>query len=194
MIGSILMYLNWTTTFSLELTHDSLSIIPVCLSIHILNCLSIYPHTHLSIYPSTYSPVYQYIHILTYLSTYLPTYLSFKDRGYLLTVQLASDKTNQLFSLGKRQSDHLLLLTPKSQSTLQFINKSYDQLFTTSFFWSYIGFGGDISVASIIQHLNAGGNVLATTSTHGSDFIKDLGIEFSIDFDVFNPLSFKFQN
>ncbi|KAJ3089857.1 hypothetical protein HK102_005314 [Quaeritorhiza haematococci] len=56
------------------------------------------------------------------------------------------------------------------------------------------GFGGDLSVASIIDFINHGGNVLVATSSSVSEFIRDLSIEFSADFDERNTAVFDHFN
>ncbi|KAJ3192657.1 hypothetical protein HK101_006177 [Irineochytrium annulatum] len=82
-----------------------------------------------------------------------------RDRGFDLTINGASDE-NALVRYEERVYDHLLLMAPSSSA-----------------------FGGGLSVASIIDFQKRGGSVLVTASLGISEFVRDIAIEYSVEFD-----------
>jgi len=57
------------------------------------------------------------------------------------------------------------------------------RFFLLFFHCVYPDFNGDLKIASIIEFVNKGGNLLVAASSDISESIRDLAIEFSVDFD-----------
>ncbi|KAI9207209.1 Dolichyl-diphosphooligosaccharide--protein glycosyltransferase subunit WBP1 [Polychytrium aggregatum] len=85
---------------------------------------------------------------------------SLQDRGFTLTVKAGADKDVRLVSHEERVVDHVVILSPKIST-----------------------YGGDITVGSLIDFVSRGGNILAVSSAAQSEFLRDFGIEFSVDYD-----------
>ncbi|KAJ3053217.1 hypothetical protein HK097_004769 [Rhizophlyctis rosea] len=84
---------------------------------------------------------------------------SLKGRGHELTVKAATSDLN-LVEYEERNYDHLLVLAPKISS-----------------------FGGPLGVGAVLEFIDKGGNVLVATSSDISEAVRDLAIEFSVDFE-----------
>ncbi|KAJ3321511.1 hypothetical protein HDU76_014080 [Blyttiomyces sp. JEL0837] len=82
------------------------------------------------------------------------------DRGYNLDFKTPTDTGYSLVAYEELAYDHLLMLAHSAAS-----------------------FKGDLTVANIIDFQNRGGNVLVAGSSSISEFIRDLAIEYSVDFD-----------
>lgn len=87
-----------------------------------------------------------------------------ESRGFDLSYNYGS-KLNPIFKYGQRTYDHLLLLNPHLSDM-----------------------GGVLAFGTIIDFINEGGNVLLATDSSSSDTIRNLAIEFSVDFDEQNTI------
>ncbi|KAJ3279198.1 hypothetical protein HK104_001661 [Borealophlyctis nickersoniae] len=82
-----------------------------------------------------------------------------EERGHQLTFQTPSDELT-LVRYEEPAFDHLLVLAPKIQK-----------------------FGGELGVGAVLDFINKGGNVLVAATSDMSEAIRDLSVEFSVDFD-----------
>ncbi|TPX42278.1 dolichyl-diphosphooligosaccharide---protein glycotransferase [Synchytrium endobioticum] len=85
---------------------------------------------------------------------------SLRDRGFTVTSKAAADSSLSLIQYEEKLADHLILFAPEVES-----------------------YGNEFSIGKIIDYVNAGGNVLVAASSSVSEFIRDLALEFSADFD-----------
>ncbi|KAI9142512.1 Dolichyl-diphosphooligosaccharide--protein glycosyltransferase subunit WBP1 [Paraphysoderma sedebokerense] len=92
--------------------------------------------------------------------SYSKLWNSLSDRGFALTFKSTKDSTLSLFEYDERQADHLIVFTPKSKK-----------------------FGGSVNVASIVDFINRGGNLLLATNSNMADQTRELCYEFGIEFD-----------
>ncbi|RKO91975.1 Dolichyl-diphosphooligosaccharide--protein glycosyltransferase subunit WBP1, partial [Blyttiomyces helicus] len=93
-------------------------------------------------------------------AVYSRFFKSLADRGHEITFQLPKDGSPQLITYEELSYDHLVVLAPKIEA-----------------------FGGELGVGAVIEFINSGGNVLLAGSSSISEAIRDLSIEFSVDFD-----------
>ncbi|KAJ3391606.1 hypothetical protein HDU92_008955 [Lobulomyces angularis] len=92
--------------------------------------------------------------------TYSKFFNLLEKRKYSTTFATATDKSVSLISYDERNFDHLVLLTQTTRDLSE-----------------------ELTVASVLNFVNKGGNVLVTASSTVSETIRDFSFEFSIDFD-----------
>ena len=83
-----------------------------------------------------------------------------QQQGHQLTIKPADDSTLQLTKYGRHLFDHLILLSP-----------GVDE------------FGGSLSVASIVEYVDNGGNLLVIGDVDSGDAIRELVTEFGLELD-----------
>lgn len=78
----------------------------------------------------------------------------FSDRGYALSFKLADDQNLVLSKYGEYLYKHLIIFAP-----------------------SVLEFGGTLSVESVTQFIDDGGNVLVAGSSNAGDVLRELASE-----------------
>ncbi|XP_077284545.1 dolichyl-diphosphooligosaccharide--protein glycosyltransferase non-catalytic subunit Ost48 [Arctopsyche grandis] len=85
---------------------------------------------------------------------------SLQDRGYTLTFKLADDQNLVLAKYGEYLYKHLIIFAP-----------------------SVLEFGGTLSVESVTQFIDDGGNVLVAGSSNAGDVLRELASECGFEVD-----------
>ncbi|KAK6620268.1 Dolichyl-diphosphooligosaccharide--protein glycosyltransferase 48 kDa subunit [Polyplax serrata] len=85
---------------------------------------------------------------------------SLQERGFTLTYKAADDANLVLFKYGESLYNHLIIFAPSVEE-----------------------FGGSLSVESITEFIDRGGNVLMTGSSNSGDAIRELASECGVEID-----------
>ncbi|EFP74210.1 uncharacterized protein PGTG_00166 [Puccinia graminis f. sp. tritici CRL 75-36-700-3] len=93
-------------------------------------------------------------------SNYQLLWSSLNARNHQLSFRAAKDATPALAEFGEPAFDHLILFSPTAKS-----------------------FPADLSPQALVQFLEDGGNILLAGSTNLSEYWRDFGREFDVDFD-----------
>lgn len=97
---------------------------------------------------------------LSIRETHSTFFKSLTDRGFKLTYKVADDPNLTLIKHGQYIYDHLVLFSPSVEE-----------------------FGGDISVSSIIDFIDNGGNIFMVASSNVGDAIRELASENGFEID-----------
>ncbi|KAH9467171.1 hypothetical protein MJO28_000233 [Puccinia striiformis f. sp. tritici] len=93
-------------------------------------------------------------------SDYQSLWSNLNARNHQLSFRAAKDASPALAEFGEPSFDHLILFSPTSKS-----------------------FPADLSPQALVQFLEDGGNILLAGATNISEYWRDFGREFDIDFD-----------
>lgn len=97
---------------------------------------------------------------LTIKETHSIFFKTLQDSGYTLTFKLADDATLQLSKYGEYLYEHLIIFAPSVEE-----------------------FGGALSVETITDFIDGGGNVLAAVSSQSGDTLHELASECGFEID-----------